>query len=117
MRVKIDENLPIEFKRLFAESGHDAETVFDESMGGAIDVEVASVCIAEDRVLVTQDLDFADIRAYPPSEYSGIVVFRLANQGRDQLLQVGAALIETLTKSSPAGQLWIVEEARVRIRE
>ena len=81
MRVKLDENLPIQFKRLFTESGHDAATVLDEGIGGATDVEIASACLAEDRVLLTQDLDFADIRAYPPSEYPGIVVFRLANQG------------------------------------
>ena len=46
-------------------------------MGGASDVEVAAVCIGEERVLVTQDLDFSDIRTYPPAEYYGIVVFRL----------------------------------------
>ena len=117
MRVKLDENLPIQFKRLFTESGHDAATVLDEGIGGATDVEIASACLAEDRVLLTQDLDFADIRAYPPSEYPGIVVFRLANQGRDGLLQVGTTLLETLAGSSPKGQLWIVEGARVRIRE
>ena len=66
MRVKLDENLPIELKRLFIDSGHDAETVLDEGMGGASDPEVLAACLAEKRVLVTQDADFADIRTYPP---------------------------------------------------
>ena len=35
MRVKLDENLPIQLKRLFTESGHDAATVVDEGLGGA----------------------------------------------------------------------------------
>ena len=65
MRVKIDENLPVQLKRLFTESGHDAATVLDEGMGGATDAEVKRVCTDEERVLVTQDMDFADIRAYP----------------------------------------------------
>ena len=72
MRFKLDENLPLQLKRLFTESGHDAATVLDEGMGGATDAEVTRVCTAEERVLVTQDLDFADIRAYPPGEYPGI---------------------------------------------
>ena len=114
MRVKIDENLPVQLKRLFTESGHDAATVLDEGMGGATDAEVTRVCTDEDRVPVTQDMDFADIRAYPPGEYPGIVVFRLTSQSRDALLEVGAKLIETLRNS---GQLWIVEDLRVRIRE
>ena len=83
MLVKLDENVPVQLKRLFVESGHEADTVLDERMGGATDLEIASACASEGRVLVTQDLDFADIRAYPPSEYPGIIFFRLANQGRD----------------------------------
>ena len=117
MRVKLDENLPIQLKRLFTESGHDAATVVDEGLGGAPDVEIAAVCITEERVLVTQDLDFSDIRTYPPAEYAGIVVFRLSSAARDALLEVAAVLIERLEESSPTGQLWIVEDSRVRIRE
>ena len=57
MRVKLDENLPVQLKALFAESGHDAATVVDEGLGGASDSEVAVACLAEERGLVTQDLD------------------------------------------------------------
>ena len=32
MRVKLGENLPIQLKRLFTESGHDAATVVDEGL-------------------------------------------------------------------------------------
>ena len=117
MRVKLDENLPIQLKHLFTESGHDAVTVLEEGMGGATDSDVASVCLAEKRILVTQDMDFADIRMYPPGEHPGIVVFRLTSQTRDSLLKVCASLIETLSNSSPQGQLWIVESTRLRIRE
>ena len=81
MRVKLDENLPIQLKRLFTESGHDAATVVDEGLGGASDTEIAAICIAEQRVLVTQDLDFSDIRTthrrnMPASWCSGYPVQR-----------------------------------------
>ena len=117
MRLKLDENLPIDLKRLFAESGHDAATVGDEGLGGGSDAEIAAVCIGEERVLVTQDLDFSDIRAYPPAEHAGIIVFRLPSAARDAVLEVAAGLIARLATSSPNGQLWIVEDSRVRIRE
>lgn len=91
-------------------------TVTDEGLGGAQDAEAAAVCIAEERVLVTQDLDFADIRTYPPAEYSGIVVFRLPTAARDAILEVGAIVIGRLDEPSPRGQLWIVEDSRIRIR-
>ncbi len=117
MRVKLDENLPVQFRSLFTESGHDAATVVDEGLGGAPDTDVAAACLGEERVLLTQDLDFSDIRTYPPAEYYGIVVFRLSSGSRDALLEVGPVLIERLEEASPRGQLWIVEGSRIRIRE
>ncbi len=62
MRFKLDENLPVQLKRLFTEAGLDVATVLDEGLGGAADADLASVCLLEERVLVTQDGDFADIR-------------------------------------------------------
>ena len=117
MRFKFDENLPLELKGLFVQSGHDAVTVLDQGIGGASDSDIAAVCLAEERVLVTQDLDFADIRTYPPEQYPGIVVLRLAHQARERLLEVGASLLEALAGASPEGQIWIVEDSRVRIRD
>lgn len=117
MRFKLDENMPDQLKGLFTESGHDAETVRDEGLGGAPDVDIASACAAEGRVLITLDLDFADIRACPPGEHFGIVVLRLPLATRDAILGVGSNLIERLADATPSGKLWIVDEARIRIRE
>ena len=100
----------------FAEAGHDAATVIDQQMGGGRDHDIAAVCLNEGRALVTLDLDFSDIRVYPPQRYPGIVVLRVPSQLREDLLEVGARLLENLT-SSLQGQLWIVEDSRIRIRE
>lgn len=117
MRFKLDENLPIELTELFRRSGHDAQTVFDEGLAGAEDAEIASVCVRERRAIVTLDMDFADIRAYPPPEYAGIVVFRLDDQARDHVLGVGSRFLRALSRTSLDGRLWIVEESRIRVRE
>ena len=66
MRFTLDENLPLQLKDLLTEVGHDAATVLDQGIGGATDSDVLSICLAEDRILVTQDTDFADFRLYPP---------------------------------------------------
>lgn len=117
MRFKLDENLPLELAELFRRSGHDAQTVLDEGLAGARDAGIASVCIRERRAVVTLDMDFADIRTYPPSEHAGIVVFRLANQARDHVLGVGTRFLQALSGTPLDGQLWIVEESRIRVRE
>ena len=65
LKFKVDENLPTEAAELLTGAGHDAVTVRDQRMAGQPDANVATVCQREDRVVVTLDLDFADIRAYP----------------------------------------------------
>jgi predicted nuclease of predicted toxin-antitoxin system len=86
MRFKIDEHLPVEITELLDQHQHDAVTVADESMSGAVDPDVAHVCQKEARALITLDLDFSDIRAYPPEEYQGIIVFRPRRGKGDRLL-------------------------------
>lgn len=117
MRFKLDENLPVELAEMFREAGHDAVTVLDQHLVGARDSELASVCRYEDRAIVTLDTDCADIRTYPPDAYPGLVVFRLNAQARDHVLEIGARLLEVLPGATLSGQLWIVEESRIRVRQ
>jgi predicted nuclease of predicted toxin-antitoxin system len=84
MRFKTDENVPLEAVDLLRAAGHDAFSVFDQSLAGQPDDRIASVCQQEDRVLITLDTDFADIRTYPPAHYPGIIVLRLASQSVPQ---------------------------------
>ena len=116
MRFKLDENLPVELADLLRRAGHDVATVLDQGLGGARDPELASVCNEEERVLVTFDTDFADIRTYPPHASPGIVVLRLENQTRAHVLAIGVRLVSALSDSLAGGQLWIVEESRIRVR-
>jgi predicted nuclease of predicted toxin-antitoxin system len=77
VKFKIDENLPIEIAGLLRDAGYGATTVVDQGLGGSADPDIASVYRNEDRVLVTLDMDFADIRTYPPNQHSGLI-----DQGR-----------------------------------
>ena len=117
MRFKVDENLPVEVAQLFREAGHEAATVLDQDLGGRDDRAVATICQQEARALVTLDLDFADIRTYPPAHYAGMVVLRLQRQDKPHVLEVFARVIPLLSQEPLAQRLWIVEEHRIRIRE
>ena len=116
MRFKIDENLPSEIGESLRDSGHDAETVHSEAMVGANDSAIASICRAENRVLVTLDLDFGNIRAYPPKEYPGLIVRRLSRQDKPYILSIWEQVLPHLDESNLKNRLWTVEESRIRIR-
>jgi predicted nuclease of predicted toxin-antitoxin system len=116
MKFKTDENLPEEAAELLRSAGYDASTILEQSMGGELDPEVASVCRREQRTLVTLDLGFADIRTYPPEEYHGLIVLRLRRQDKAHVVGVIEQLLPILETEPLADRLWIVEEERVRIR-
>jgi len=116
MHCKIDEHLHLEIKDLLAQHRHEPVTVAEQGMAGSIDPDVAQVCRKEGRALLTLDLDFSDIRAYPPEDYHGIVVFRPAIQSISTLVRLTTQLL-TLLERELLGHLWIVEDHQVRIRE
>jgi predicted nuclease of predicted toxin-antitoxin system len=116
MRAKLDENLPIEAAGLLRAAGWECDTVHDEGLAGTDDPEVAAACQAGARVLFSLDLDFADIRTYPPSEYVGIVVLRPTEPSRRQVLQLVSRVLPILSTEWIDHRLWIVEPARVRVR-
>ncbi len=116
MKFKIDENLPIEVADLLLQAGYDAITVLQQHLGGSPDPNIASVCQGERRVLITLDTDFADIRAYPPAQFPGLIVLRLRRQDKPYILKFLGHLIPMLSSESLEHMLWIVEETRLRIR-
>ena len=116
MRFKVDENLPIEVADLLTAAGHEAATVNDQGVGGAKDPELAALLQRENRVLVTLDGGFGDIRTYPPHKHLGLVVLRLPRQDKGFVLQVCQRLVGQLAKEPLAGRLWIVEANRIRVR-
>jgi len=116
VKFKVDENLPVEVAQLLREAGHDAFTVMEQQMAGAQDRAIASACRKEGRALVTLDIHFADIRTYPPADFSGLIVLRLTRQDKAHVLQVMSKVIQMAASARLAGQLWIVDEHRVRMR-
>lgn len=116
MQFKIDENLPINIAELLITAGHDAKTVNEQQMQGVKDPVLIDACKTENRVLITLDTDFSDIKAYPPQEFSGIIVLRLGSQSKHHVLKVFKSIMSLIAQEPLKEHLWIVEETRVRIR-
>jgi predicted nuclease of predicted toxin-antitoxin system len=117
MKFKTDENLPAEVADHFRQAGFDAMSVVEQRLSGAPDARVAAVCHDEGRVVVTLDLDFADIPAHPPGSGPGVIILRPRTQARADVLALAARVIAVLEAERASGNLWIVDEQRLRIRE
>ena len=116
MQFKTDENIPLEAVAVLRSAGHDAVGVFDQSLAGQPDGRIASVCKREGRALITLDTDFANIRTYPPRDYPGLFVLRLARQSTPEVIRVVTRLLDVFKTTDCRGQLWIVEHDRIRVR-
>jgi predicted nuclease of predicted toxin-antitoxin system len=117
LRFKLDENLPRRVEPALRDLGHDVETAISEGLAGAVDPILLAACAAEDRLLITLDLDFADIRAYPPGSHRGVWVLRPAEQTFNAILDLVRAGVRLSAVERTVGQLWVIDKKRVRIRE
>ena len=98
-------------------AGHDAVSVLDQQLRGWVDPGIAAICQSEGRTLVTLDVDFADVRTYPPPLFPGILVLRLKRQDKPTILKALERAMRLFPFEALNRRLWIVEEERVRIRE
>ena len=116
MLFKIDENLPIEIAEILINGGHDAKTINEQRLQGVKDPVLIDACKSENRVLVTIDTDFSDIRTYPPHEFSGIIVLKVGSQSKQHIMNVFYHILSFIDREPLNQHLWIVEETKIRIR-
>ena len=116
MKFKIDENLPQEIVADLRASGHDADSVHDEGLAGAIDPIVMQRASSEGRAVLTMDKGIADIRAYPPDQYHGLVLFRPNSSGRGYVIAFARRHLTTLLQADLVGRLVVASEAGIWMR-
>jgi predicted nuclease of predicted toxin-antitoxin system len=116
LRLKLDENLPREAVVLAQGRPQDVATVQEQHLGGASDAQLLIICRQEQRVLVTLDLDFADIRLYRPADGPGVIVLRPQLQSIPAIVHVLGQALAFAESHDPKGQLWVVEPGRIRVR-
>jgi predicted nuclease of predicted toxin-antitoxin system len=116
MKIKLDENMPLSLAVLLRSEGHNVATVPEESLSGKDDRHVLETATRENRLLMTHDVDFGDIRAYPVGSHAGVVVFRLHDQRWASVREPAERLLTSGLLERLEQGLAIVDENRIRIR-
>jgi predicted nuclease of predicted toxin-antitoxin system len=116
VNIKLDENLSRHLKDRLLPLGHSASTAFEEGLLGKVDVEVGAAAKAEDRMVFTLDLDFADLRKFPPGSHPGIILFRPRSMGPLAVNEFVLKFAQETDLTSLARCLVIVEPHRIRVR-
>ena len=116
MKIKLDENLSRHLKGPLSQRGHEVSTALEEGLLGKIDVEVGAAAKSEDQMIFTLDLDFADLRKFPPGSHPGVVLFRPRSMGPLAVNQFVVKFTEQTELAELARCLAVVEPHRVRVR-
>ena len=115
MKLKLDENVDLRVVTLLRLAGHDVETVPNEGLTSAPDVELINVCRQEERCLVTAERGFGNRMRFNPSEYAGIVVIRLTSRANfTEWREAIETLILGLEQAEVFGKLWIIRQGTIQ---
>ncbi|MEW6251875.1 MAG: DUF5615 family PIN-like protein [Planctomycetota bacterium] len=116
MNIKLDENIPSELAEFLQRLGHSTDTVHAEGLSGRPDPEVWEAAQRGQRFLITQDLDFADIRKFQPGAHAGLLLVRLREPTLRRLIDRLTAVLESADLSAWRGCVAILSDARIRVR-
>jgi len=116
VKLKLDENLSRHLKSILLRLGHDTETVAEEGLLSRPDIEIGLAAKSAGRVLLTLDLEFGDLRRFPPGSHPGIVLFRPRSFGPLRVNDFVEQFVRETNLEELARCLTIVEPSRVRIR-
>lgn len=116
MKIKLDEHLPIRLVQVLTQLGHEADTVAEEGLVGQNDASVWEAAQRAERFLITQDLDFSDVRRFTPGTHKGILLVRLREPGRVALLNRVRAVFQVENVEDWNGCFVVVTEHKIRVR-
>jgi len=116
MKLKLDENLPLQIASSLRVLGHNIHTTDDEGLSGCNDSELWMAAQREERTLITQDLDFSDVRRFVPGSHHGIVLIRLGSPSRRRLTERVEEIFQHENVGVWPGCFVVVTERKVRVR-
>lgn len=118
MRFLLDANIPRSATSLVLSKGHDALHISNTALKDADDDRIAHYACSEQRAVVTRDLDFADVRRYPPANSPGYLVMRVPDTWiASEINDLLAAFLDmhALIEHIPC-HLVVLDPRRVRFR-
>lgn len=116
MKLKLDENLSRHLKQSLSALQHDVMTAAEEGLLSQPDTAIAAAAKLEGRMLLSLDIEFGDLRKYPPGSHPGIILFRPRNFGPLAVNKFVEEFVRGTDLNLLVGCVAVVEPLRVRVR-
>jgi predicted nuclease of predicted toxin-antitoxin system len=115
MKLKLDENLPESLVPVLGALGHEVDNVRAEGLRGQADDNVWQAAQKSGRFLITQDLDFSDVRKFSPGTHHGLMLVRLRVPGRLALAARVAEVFRVEAAESWARCFVLLTDRKLRV--
>ena len=120
LRFLADQCVPNSLIEALRDAGHQVFRLREHLPADSPDPVVILEAQKLECILLSLDSDFADIVAYPPAKYRGIIAFQVRNRP-ETILKLVARLKDYLAANPDInhyrGKLFVVEADRIRVRE
>jgi len=98
------------------ELGHDAIHLLDEQLHKLPDPIILEKARNEGRILLTHDLDFAELVAASGAHLPSVIIFRLRNMRPDNVSRHLVQIIQAYSVELEQGAIISVTEGQIRLR-
>jgi len=116
MRFLADMGVAIRVVEWLRDEGYDARHLREEELQRLPDDQIFRKAVAENRVVLTFDLDFGQIVASSGRQKVSVVLFRLQNTRTPHVIERLKVVLQEAGPALEQGAVVVVEESRFRIR-
>jgi predicted nuclease of predicted toxin-antitoxin system len=95
---------------------HDALHLHEQELDRLPDPDILEKARSEDRVLLTTDLDFADLLAHSHAQLPSVILFRLRDMRPDNVNEYLTRVLDRFSQELATGAVISVTERELRVR-
>ena len=118
MKFFLDVNIPYSALKIFEELNLESVHARDAGLGRASDKEIADYALKNDCILITKDLEFANINLFPSESHQGLIVVRLPSFFKaSQFVNVLRDFLSSINTNDLNQAVVIVKLGKYRIRK
>lgn len=115
-RLLCDQNIRVDTVEFLRSLNHDAISARDLNLSRASDSAILAEAIKQERIVLTFNSDFGDIRYFPPETHCGVIRLRIYPQDTFSINNILKHVLTVLSPDMIRGKIAVVDRRRIRLR-
>src|SRR6267378_2206490 len=116
MKLLADECVYNDTTQLLRSWDYDVLTAQEADLAGKSDENVLAYAVRHQRILITIDMDFSNLRRFPPRSYIGIIVSKIRPRIAEKIHAVLQQVLREVDEQRLSKSLVIIDQSKYRVR-